>query len=207
MAPGVSLTVAALNACASLLYAMVGQAGGTAFIAIMAFWGFLVAETRPTALLLNIVAAGYAPWLLQRRAILDWKMSARLGVPSLATAFAGGLLVLTEAAYAFVTALLLIVAAVLMTFRQMADRAEARTIGLLPVALVGASAGFVSGLTGVGGGVFLAPILVGLRWYSPKGTVAISPPLSCVIRLWGSQVRGFLDRSSLPRCRSTQLVC
>jgi uncharacterized membrane protein YfcA len=201
MAPGVSLTVAALMACASLLYATAGQAGGTAFLAIMAFWGFAAAEMRPTALLLNIVAAGYATWLLQRRAILDWKILTRLGVPSLATAFAGGLLVLTEGAYAIVTGLLLIVAAVLMVFRQMADRVEARPIGLLPVALVGAGAGFVSGLTGVGGGVFLAPILVGLRWYSPKGTVAISPPFilcNSIVGLAGAWLSGQRFAASLP---------
>jgi uncharacterized protein len=72
----------------------------------MAFWGFPAAAMRPTALLLNIIAAGYATWLLQRRAILDWKMIARLAVPSLATAFAGGLLVLTDVAYGIVTGLL-----------------------------------------------------------------------------------------------------
>ena len=52
--------VAALIACVSLLYATVGQAGGTAFLAIMAFAAFPADEMRPTALLLNIVAAGYA---------------------------------------------------------------------------------------------------------------------------------------------------
>ena len=137
MAPGVSLTVAALMACASLLYATAGQAGGTAFLAIMAVWGFPAAEMRPTALLLNIIAAGYATWLLQRRAILDWKMIARLAVPSLATAFAGGLLVLTDVAYAIVTGLLLIVAAILMVVMRKADRVEARPIGFLPAALAG----------------------------------------------------------------------
>ena len=182
MAPGVSLTVAALMACASLLYATAGQAGGTAFLAIMAFGGFPAAEMRPTALLLNIIAAGYATWLLQRRAILDWKMLAMLVVPSLATAFGGGLLVLTDVAYAIVTGLLLIVAAVYMVVRRMADRVEARPIGFLPVALAGAGAGFVSGLTGVGGGVFLTPVLVGLRWDSPKGAAAISPPSSSATR-------------------------
>jgi uncharacterized protein len=121
---------------------------------------------RPTALLLNIVAAGYATWLLQRRAILDWRMLARLGVPSLATAFAGGLLVLTEVAYAIVAGLLLIVAVVLMVFRQMADRVEARPIGLLAVALAGAGAGFVSGLTGVGGTATPAASWRGRSWFS-----------------------------------------
>jgi hypothetical protein len=58
--------VAALIACVSLLYATVGQAGGTAFLAIMAFAAFPADEMRPTALLLNIVAAGYATWRLHR---------------------------------------------------------------------------------------------------------------------------------------------
>ena len=75
----------------------------------MAFWGFPAAEMLPTSLLFNIIAAGYATWVLQRRAILDWKMIARLAAPSLATAFAGGLLVLTDVTYAIVTGLLLII--------------------------------------------------------------------------------------------------
>jgi uncharacterized membrane protein YfcA len=137
---------------------------------------------RPTALLLNIIAAGYATWLLQRRKVIDWKRLALLAVPSLATAFAGGLLVLTDVAYGMITGSLLIMAAVLMAFGWMVNRDEARPTGFLPVALVGAGAGFISGLTGVGGGVFLAPILVGLRWYSPRDTTAISPPSSCAIR-------------------------
>ncbi len=196
-----SLIIAVLMACASLLYATAGQAGGTAFLAIMAFWGFPAAEMRPTALLLNIVAAGYATCLLQRRAIIDWKMLARLGVPSLAIAFVGGLLVLTEVAYAIVTGLLLIVAALLMVSRRMADRVEARPIGLLPLAFAGAGTGFVSGLTGVGGGIFLAPILVGLRWYSPKGTVAISPPFilsNSIVGLAGAWLSGQRFAASLP---------
>jgi uncharacterized protein len=43
----------------SLLYATVGQAGGTAFLAVMAMASFSPDEMRPTALLLNIVAAAY----------------------------------------------------------------------------------------------------------------------------------------------------
>jgi hypothetical protein len=54
-------------AAVSLLYAMVGQAGGTAFVAVMAFTGFPASEMRPTALLLNIAAASYATWRLHRR--------------------------------------------------------------------------------------------------------------------------------------------
>jgi uncharacterized membrane protein YfcA len=167
----------------------------------MAFWDFPTAEMRPTALLLNIIAAGFATWLLQRRAVIDWKMLALLAVPSSATALAGGLLVLADIAYARITGSLLIVAAVLMAFGGMAGQAKARPSGLLPVALVGAGAGFISGLTGVGGGIFLAPVLVGMRWYSPRDTAAISPPFilcNSIVGLAGAWLSGQRFAASLP---------
>ncbi len=56
----------------SLLYATVGQAGGTAFLALMAFAAFAPGEMRPTALLLNIVAASYSTWLYNRGGLVEW---------------------------------------------------------------------------------------------------------------------------------------
>ena len=57
------IMLALLFGAASLLYATIGQAGGTAFLALMAFASFPLNEMRPTALLLNIVAATYSTWL------------------------------------------------------------------------------------------------------------------------------------------------
>jgi uncharacterized membrane protein YfcA len=142
----------------------------------MALWGFPAAEMRPTALLLNIVAASYATWLLQRRRMLDWGALAPFMVPSLVTAFIGGLLVLAGAAYSVVTGSLLVAAAMLVMFRRGVGRIDAQPLRRLPAAVAGAGAGFVSGLTGVGGGVFLSPILVGMGWFSARGAAAISPP-------------------------------
>jgi uncharacterized membrane protein YfcA len=170
------LTVAALIGCVSLLYATVGQAGGTAFLAVMAFAEFPAAEMRPTALMLNIVAAGYATWRLHRRAAIDLKTLVPLTVPSLVTAFLGGLLVLAGHIYFVLTGLLLIAAAVLMAFKRTADSFDAHPIRLGPAAAVGAGAGFLSGLTGVGGGVFLTPLLIALGWMSPRRAAQLSPP-------------------------------
>lgn len=160
--------IAALIGCVSLLYATAGQAGGTAFLAVMAFAAFPAIEMRATALLLNIVAAGYATWRLHRRAAIDQKMLMPLTVPSLVTAFPGGLLVLAGQVYFILTGLLLVAAAALMVFKRTADTVEARPVRLLPAAAVGAGAGFISGLTGVGGGVFLTPLLIALGWASPN---------------------------------------
>jgi len=160
----------------SLLYATVGQAGGTAFLAIMAFASFPAAEMRPTALFLNIVAAGYATWRLHQRAAIERTTLLRVTLPSLVTALAGGLLVLNGRVYFILTGLLLVAAAALMAFKRTVDTLEARSIQLLPAAAVGAGAGFVSGLTGVGGGVFLTPFIIALGWMSPRRAAALSPP-------------------------------
>ena len=170
------LTVASLIGCVSLLYATAGQAGGTAFLAVMAFAEFPAAEMRPTALMLNIVAAGYATWRLHRRAAIDFKILLPLTAPSLAAAFLGGLLVLGGQVYFILTGVLLIAAAVLMVFKLTADTGDARPVRRGAAAAVGAGAGFISGLTGVGGGVFLAPLLIALGWASPRRAAQLSPP-------------------------------
>jgi len=171
-----TLLVVGLISGVSLLYATAGQAGGTAFLAIMAFAAFPAAEMRATALVLNIVAAGYATWRLHRRGAIDRKMLPPLTVSSLVTAFLGGLLVLSGRVYFILTGLLLVAAAALMVFKRASDTAEARPVPLLPAAAVGAGAGFISGLTGVGGGVFLTPLLIAFGWASPKRAAALSPP-------------------------------
>jgi uncharacterized membrane protein YfcA len=168
--------VTALIGGVSLLYATAGQAGGTAFLAVMAFAAFPAIEIRATALLLNIVAAGYATWRLHRRGALDRRTLLPLTVPSLVTAFLGGLLVLGGQAYFILTGLLLIAAAALMAFRHTADTIQFRPVRFVTAAAAGAGAGFVSGLTGVGGGVFLTPLLIAFGWASPKRAAALSPP-------------------------------
>ncbi|EFH10335.1 hypothetical protein HMPREF0731_3447 [Pseudoroseomonas cervicalis ATCC 49957] len=179
-------------ACVSLLYATVGQAGGTAFLAVMAFASFPAAEMRPTALLLNIVAASYATWRLRRAAAIGWGLLLPITLPSLVTAFLGGLLVLDGPLYFTATGILLIAAAGLMLFRRKATP-DTATVRLLPAMLAGAAAGFLSGVTGIGGGVFLVPQLVLFGWASAKRAAGISAPFilfNSVLGLAGALIAG-----------------
>jgi uncharacterized membrane protein YfcA len=179
-------------ACVSLLYATVGQAGGTAFLAVMALAGFPANEMRATALLLNIVAASYATWRLHRSSAIDWRLLLPITLPSLVTAFLGGLLVLDGPLYFTATGILLIGAAGLMLSRGKVS-ADTVTVHLLPAMLAGAAAGFLSGVTGVGGGVFLVPQLVLFGWASAKRAAGISAPFilfNSVLGLAGALLAG-----------------
>jgi uncharacterized protein len=160
----------------SLLYATVGQAGGTAFLALMAFAAFPVAEMRPTALALNIVAASYSTWVFNNKKVVDWGKLRPLLLSSLPTALVGGFIVLDEGVYKTTTGAVLVLAGTVMILRQEpAVERDGRT-PLWGATSVGALVGLVSGLTGVGGCVFLAPTLIALHWASPKQTAALSAP-------------------------------
>lgn len=177
----------------SLLYATVGQAGGTAFLALMAFAAFPASEMRPTALGLNIVAATYSTWVFNRKKIVDWEKLRPLLLSSLPTALAGGFIVLNESVYKATTGIVLLLAGSLTILRQAPAAEPARQMPLWGALSVGAVVGLVSGLTGVGGGVFLAPALIALHWASPKQTAALSAPFilaNSVVGLIGALFSG-----------------
>jgi uncharacterized membrane protein YfcA len=167
---------AVLFGAVSLLYATVGQAGGTAFLALMAFASFPASEMRPTALLLNIVAATYSTWIFNRGSHVDWAKLKPLLAASLPAALLGSFIVLDEHIYKIITGLVLLLAAAVLVFRRRHDGVPGRHTPLWGAVAVGGAVGLVSGLTGVGGGVFLAPILITLHWASPKQTAALSSP-------------------------------
>jgi uncharacterized protein len=177
----------------SFLYATVGQAGGTSFIALMALASFSPNEMRPTALLLNVVAASYSTWLFKRGSLVDWGNLLPLLIASVPMALVGGLIVLDEHIYKAVSGLVLASAAIILPFRGTHGVEIDRPTPLWGAVSVGGAVGFLSGLTGVGGGVFLAPLLIALHWASPKQTAALSAPFilaNSVIGLFGAMYVG-----------------
>jgi hypothetical protein len=166
------ILVTALMGLLALLYATVGQAGGTAYIAAMALFGFPHDVMRPTSLLLNVIAAGYATWRLNRARAIDWRMLRPIAAASLPMAFVGGLLVLQPQSYRIVIGVVLIAAAALTIRRTNRSLPWAHPLPIPLAAAIGAGVG----LTGVGGGVFLAPLLLIGGWATPKQTAGVSAP-------------------------------
>jgi uncharacterized membrane protein YfcA len=93
--------------------------------------------------------------------------------------------VLDERLYTAVTGVVLLCAAAILAFRRGRDGQADKVTPLWGSITVGAAVGFVSGLTGVGGGVFLAPVLIAMGWASPKQTAALSAPFILANSLMG----------------------
>jgi uncharacterized membrane protein YfcA len=168
--------IALAVALVAVLFASVGQAGGAGYVAVMGLFGLGPATIRPAALALTLLVAGLGVLGLGRMGILrarDWYPFALLGVPG---AVAGGALGLSGQAYRLTVAALLLAAGAQMIRSARAgaalDRKALSAPPLLPAILAGGAVGLLAGLTGIGGGIFLAPIMLSLGWASARRTAA-----------------------------------
>lgn len=169
-----NIAISCLLAAVALVYATVGQAGGTAFLAVMAVVGVPAEELRPTALALNIVAASYTTWRLHRAGAINWRLLGSVGAASLPMALLGGLIVLDATPYYMLTGSVLLATAGLMISTPIPT--AQRHMGAAARVISGAVIGLLSGLTGVGGGVFLAPLLILGGWATARDAAAVSAP-------------------------------
>jgi uncharacterized membrane protein YfcA len=171
----------------ALVYAMVGHAGATGYIAVLAIAGVAPGVIRPTALLLNVVVAAIGTVQFARAGHFRPDVFWPLAAASVPAAFLGGTLALPTAIFEAVVGVVLLVAAtqlVAATARAAPEPAGRRPT---PAALgaIGAGIGLLSGLTGVGGGVFLSPVLLALRAASVRGVAAVAAPFILVNSLAG----------------------
>jgi uncharacterized protein len=165
-------------AVVAILYSAVGQAGGTGYVALMGLAGFAPAIIKPTALALNVLVSAIGCIRFYRLGLLTWRSAYPFGVLGLPFSLLGGALHLPPSAYQPVVGALLLVAGVQMARSALAtkplDRAAPDSPPFLGSLLVGGIIGLVSGVTGVGGGIFLAPLVLSLGWATTRQTAAIS---------------------------------
>lgn len=149
-----------------MLYASVGNAGATSYLAVMALFGFVPAEMKSTALVLNILVASIAAIKFYRAGCFSWRLFLPFALTSIPFAYLGGKILLPERVYNPMISLVLLYAAFRL-FRLSRDNRRALDIHHPPLwaALsAGAGMGLLAGLTGIGGGILLSPVLIFLGW-------------------------------------------
>jgi uncharacterized membrane protein YfcA len=158
------------------LYAAVGHGGGSGYLATMSLFGFPPEVMRPTALSLNILVASIGAWKYTRAGYFSARIFWPIAAMSIPFAFIGGRLELPANIYRPVVGLILLYAAFRLWRSTRPSERPVRQANL-PVWLalvVGMVIGLVSGLVGVGGGIFLGPLLLLAGWADTRQALGIT---------------------------------
>jgi len=157
----------------AFLYASVGHAGASGYIAMLALAGLAPPEIRPLALVLNLVVAAQASWQFQRAGHLRWPLFRPLLLAGLPAAFLGGWLALPDPWFRWLVALVLLGSAGRF-LQQPRDPPQLHRPAPSQLLASGLGLGLLAGLSGTGGGVFLTPQLLLRRWASSRQAAAVS---------------------------------
>ncbi len=156
-----------------MIYASVGHAGASAYLAVMAFMNFAPDVMRPTALTLNILVSLVAFVNYYRKSFFDFERFWPLAITSIPMAFVGGTILIRPAVYNILIGLALVSASVRLLIKPK-ENSSFEPVGRVTLMGIGAAIGLLSGLTGIGGGIFLTPIFVFFNWAPIKLIAGIS---------------------------------
>ncbi|MCP9848913.1 sulfite exporter TauE/SafE family protein [Cyanobium sp. Morenito 9A2] len=176
--------LAALAAVA-FLYAGVGHAGASGYIAVLALAGFSAAEIRPLALVLNVLVAGLASWQFIGAGHFRRAVFLPLALASVPAALVGGMVALPGPLLQRLIGVVLLLSAWRLLRPALPEPSAGAVPGPLGLGLTGGLLGLLAGLTGTGGGIFLTPLLILRGWLAPRQAAAISAPFILVNSLAG----------------------
>lgn len=157
----------------AFLYASAGHGGASGYLALMALFGIAPLYMKTSALVLNVFVSAIAFISYYRAGYFRWKLLLPFVITSIPLAFWGAKIKIDPQMYKIALGVLLLIA----TARLLHKPADTKTHEelVLPIALLaGACIGFFSGMTGIGGGIILSPLIMLLGWATIKETAAVS---------------------------------
>jgi uncharacterized protein len=169
------LTLTVLIFVTALVYSSVGHAGASGYLAAMALMNVSPDVMKPTALCLNIIVATIGTIQFARAGHFAWKIFWPFAATSIPFAALGGATHIPSHYYKAILGAVLLFGAFRLVYK-IKDKGEVDTksMPVLLALLFGAGIGFVAGLTGVGGGIFLSPLLLLAGWSSTRQTAGVS---------------------------------
>jgi uncharacterized membrane protein YfcA len=168
-----SLIIVSAIFLVAILYSSVGHGGASGYLAVMALLSVPAATTRPSALLLNVFVASVGTIQFYRAGFFAWRTFLPFAVTSIPFAFIGGMITLPSNVYKIILGVVLVVAAVRLAWNLKAD-ADPKEPVIWMALIIGAAIGLLSGLVGVGGGIFLTPVLLLMNWSGTKTAAGVS---------------------------------
>ncbi|MBS1705158.1 MAG: sulfite exporter TauE/SafE family protein [Armatimonadetes bacterium] len=188
------------TAVVATAYSMVGHGGASGYLALLAFTSIPTKLASTTALELNVVVSAITFFAFRRARHFDWNLAWPFMLGSIPFAFLGGRLQMESRTQSTILAGTLMYAAFALVVQPKQDELEPMRPKLHLATLAGVSIGLVSGIVGVGGGIFLSPLMILLNWARPHKVAAVS---ACFIFV--NSVAGLLSRPMELIGRSIQL--
>lgn len=158
----------------AFMYAAVGHGGASGYLALMALFSFAPETMKPTALLLNLFVAAISFIHYAKSGYFNKKLFLSFAITSVPLAFLGGMIEIDASLYKKVLGVLLIFAILRMLNVFSKETEETNKIKMWQGLIVGGSIGFFSGMTGIGGGIILTPIILLMKWGRMKEAAAVS---------------------------------
>ncbi|MDO8587318.1 MAG: sulfite exporter TauE/SafE family protein [Armatimonadota bacterium] len=160
----------------AVLYSSVGHGGASGYLAVLSLLAIPRAEMATTALALNILVAGTACLNFHRSNHLRLRLTWPLIVLSIPGALIGGAIYVPERVYSLLLAVALLAAAVRLSglLNPLSREEKLRPLRLPAAVPLGGAIGLLSGIVGIGGGVFLSPVMILARWAGAKQVAATS---------------------------------
>ncbi|QCX00517.1 sulfite exporter TauE/SafE family protein [Aggregatimonas sangjinii] len=149
------------------LYSSVGFGGGSSYLALLALVFVSFFAIRSIALICNLVVVFGSTYLYWKNGHLDFKKFLPFIVTSIPLAFIGARFRLQESTFFSILGASLIVSALALIYQTVSLKKSQEVNQNYPIYvtyLLGAAIGLLSGLVGIGGGIFLAPILNHMKW-------------------------------------------
>ena len=153
----------------AMIYSSAGFGGGSSYLAVLSLFSFEFTAIRMIALLCNIAVASGSVWIFYRKGFLNFRKILPILLLSMPFAYLGGSMKINQKFFYVLLGLTLLVAAIMMLISK-----NERTVDLprYSNAIIGGGIGFLSGLIGIGGGIFLSPLLYLSRWAEAKTIAA-----------------------------------
>src|SRR5947209_101343 len=170
----------------AFLYSSVGHAGASGYIATMTLFGVAPTIIRPTALVLNILVASIGAFQFWRAGHFSWKLLWPFALLSIPAAYLGGYLQPSASILRILIGIVLLFSAARLVFRR-SDPSQTAVPSRPMAVSVGAGLGFLAGLTGTGGGIFLTPLLLFCRWAHIRQAAAVS-----ALFIWVNSIAGLI---------------
>lgn len=151
---------------------MVGFGGGSSYIALLAASGLSHVMIPKISLICNILVVSGSCYHFYKKGYFYKSYLVPLLVSSIPMAFLGGLYRITEKTYFILLTASLFISGLRLLFLRDRAKENLKNPSLVAVITVGSSLGLVSGMVGIGGGIFLSPLLINLGWMRSKEAAA-----------------------------------